>query len=358
MKKLRIALIFGGLSSEHEVSIRSARTIYAGLKGDKYEVVPFGIGLDGRWLSLADSKHVLDNPEKKRAEAKAEDSFIGKFIEMSQSRDESIKLDAAFPIVHGTFGEDGSLQGFFRLINLPYVGPDVLGSAVCMDKDVAKRLLLEAGIPCAPYECVHAHKIDSVNIAEVVKKLGLPLFIKPANQGSSVGVCKVIEPENLLPALRNAAQFDRKIIIEKFIKGREIECSVMGNEKPEAAVPGEIIPGAEFYSYDAKYSSASQSETRIPAELDKAVAEQVRALAVRCFEVLGCEGMARVDFFVEDSNKIWLNEVNTIPGFTSISMYPKMWEAAGVSLSALLDKLVTLAIGRSHRDAALKLSPS
>jgi D-alanine-D-alanine ligase len=358
MKKLRIALIFGGLSSEHEVSIRSARTIYAGLKGDKYEVVPFGIGLDGRWLSLFDSQAVLDNTDQKRAQARTDENFIGRFIEMAQSPDASVRLDAAFPIVHGTFGEDGSLQGLFRLVNIPYVGPDVLGSAVCMDKDVAKRLLLEAGIPCAPFECIHSHKINEVNVGSIVDRLRLPLFIKPANQGSSVGVCKVTTAEQLVPALKNAAQFDRKIIIEKFIKGREIECSVMGNERPEAAVPGEIIPGAEFYSYDAKYSSASQSETRIPADLNKEVAEQIRVLAVRCFEVLGCEGMARVDFFVEDSNKIWLNEVNTIPGFTSISMYPKMWEAAGVSLSALLDKLVTLAIARNRRDAALKLSPA
>lgn len=358
MKKLRIALIFGGLSSEHEVSIRSARTIYAGLNGNKYEVIPFGIGLDGRWLSLSDSKAVLDNSDKKRAEAKNGDNLIGKFIEMAQSPDASIKLDAAFPIVHGTFGEDGSLQGLFRLINIPYVGPDVLGSAVCMDKDVAKRLLLEAGVPCAPYECVHSHQINALNVDQVVKKLGLPLFIKPANQGSSVGVCKVTEAEKLVPALKYASQFDRKIIIEKFIKGREIECSVMGNEHPEAAVPGEIIPGAEFYSYDAKYSSSSQSETQIPAKLDQRTAEQIRSLAVRCFEVLGCEGMARVDFFVEESNKIWLNEVNTIPGFTSISMYPKMWEAAGVSLSALLDRLVSLAIDRNRRENSLKLSPS
>jgi D-alanine-D-alanine ligase len=354
---MRVGLIFGGRSSEHEVSIRSARAIYNGLIANGYDVVSFGIARDGRWLDSEESKNILINADLSEAKA-TKNSCITSFIELAESKDLSKKLDLVFPIVHGTSGEDGALQGFFRLLNVPFVASDVLGSAICMDKDVAKRLLLAAGIDCAPYVCIHSHEIGSINIDDLVKRLGLPLFIKPANQGSSVGISKVTDQAGLISAIKYASQFDKKVLIEKFIKGREIECSVMGNELPEASVPGEILPAEEFYSYNAKYSATSKTTTSSNADMPVKLKNMIQEVAKQTYRVLECEGMARVDFFVEDSGKMWVNEVNTIPGFTSISMYPKMWESTGVTFSQLLDKLVQYGLARHKRDSALKLSPA
>lgn len=358
MSSQNIALIFGGKSSEHEVSIRSARTIYQGLKAEGFHVYPFAIARDGKWLSQESSNQIIQNTNILRAESPTGESAITEFISLAVAAKNENRIHASFPIVHGTLGEDGALQGFFRLLNIPYVGPDVLGSAVCMDKDVAKRLLSAAGIPNAPFECIESHQVSEVDISNLINKLGLPLFVKPANQGSSVGVTKVTEKGMLDSALRYAAEFDKKIVVESFIKGREIECSVMGNEKPMASIPGEILPKADFYSYDAKYSASSSSETQIPAAVSAEIIEQIKSLAISCFKILQCEGMARVDFFVQDSGRILVNEVNTLPGFTSISMYPKMWEASGIPLGKLLKELVDFAIKRSDREAKLKLSPS
>jgi D-alanine-D-alanine ligase len=358
MSTQNIALIFGGKSSEHEVSIRSARTIYKGLQGEGFNVYAFGIARDGKWLTQELSSAILRNTDILRAESSKGGSAISEFINLALSENSAEAIHACFPIVHGTLGEDGALQGLFRVLNVPYVGPDVLSSALCMDKDVAKRLLSAAGIPNAPYECIEAHQLNKVDISSLIQKLGLPLFVKPANQGSSVGVSKVTEKGMLLGALRYASEFDKKIIVESCIRGREIECSVMGNEDPIASVPGEIVPKADFYSYDAKYSVSSSSETRIPAALSGELIEQIKNMAVSCFKVLQCEGMARVDFFVEDTGRILVNEINTLPGFTSISMYPKMWESSGVALAKLLRELVNLAIKRSEREGKLKLSPN
>jgi len=357
MAGLKVALIFGGCSSEHEVSIRSARSIYAGLNSNGHEVIPFAIARNGSWLAPEASKNILEDVGILAAEGAGKGSALSTFIIMAEGQQGSKKFDAIFPVVHGTCGEDGALQGLFKLLNLPFVAPDVLGSAICMDKDVAKRLLMAAGIDCAPFVCIRSHEISKANPKDIIKNLNLPLFVKPANQGSSVGISKVSKEEELLPAIKYAANFDKKIIVEKFIKGREIECSVMGNENPEASNPGEILPEEEFYSYEAKYSAHSKTKTKNAAELPTSLKELIRESAIKSYRILECEGMARVDFFVEESGRIWLNEINTIPGFTSISMYPKMWEASGVSFSTLLDKLIHFARERHTRDNTLKLSP-
>ncbi len=353
MSKIRVALLFGGRSAEHEVSIRSAQTVFNALDKSKYDVTPIAIARSGKWLAGAESLKLLGSETDKGTQAL---SVTDSLNEVASSIRTESKFDVVIPLIHGTYGEDGSLQGFLRMMDLPYVGPDVLGSSVCMDKDVAKRLLLQAGIPCAPFACVESHKISKLDLDKIISELKLPLFVKPSNLGSSVGISKANSKAELIAALKLAAEYDRKILIEQFIKCREIECSVLGNEEPEASIPGEILPQAEFYSYDAKYSSASKSEVRIPAEIPAETAKRVRELAVQAFKVLGCEGMARVDFFLEENGKLWLNELNTIPGFTSISMYPKMWEASGLPLPKLLDKLIELAVSRYERDKKFKVT--
>ncbi len=356
MKKIRVALVFGGRSAEHEVSIRSAKTVYKELDKQKYDIVPIAIDRSGKWLNDSSSLLLLEATTSKGAAPLTEISTPSILKNITSNFDRESTIDVVFPILHGPNGEDGSIQGLFKVINVPYVGPDVLGSSVCMDKDIAKRLLLQADIPCAPFVTVESRALDKVNAKEIFAQLGTPVFIKPANLGSSVGIGKAKNENELIGMLKNAAKFDKKILIEKFIKGREIECSVLGNEEPVASIPGEIIAGADFYSYDAKYSADSQSTTKIPAELPEKVTTELQSLAVKAFKVLGCEGMARVDFFLDEQNKLWINELNTIPGFTSISMYPKMWEASGLPISKLLDKLIDLAISRYNRDSKLQIT--
>ena len=266
------------------------------------------------------------------------------------------KIDVVFPVLHGSFGEDGTLQGFLKLIDMPFVGPGVLGSAVGMDKDMAKRVLTEAGIAVSNGLVFRAHEIDTIKFAAVKKKLGLPMFVKPANAGSSVGVSKVRNEKEFIAAVSTAFKFDSKILIEEAIVGREIECAVLGNEGLIAAIPGEIIPGEEFYSYDDKYAATSASVSEIPAKMPKADMEKLRAIAVKAYAALSLEGMTRVDFFYTKEGKLLINEVNTIPGFTSISMYPKMWEASGLSFTKLVDRLIELAIERYEKEAALTTS--
>lgn len=355
-RQLRVGVIFGGRSSEHEVSIRSARTIFSGLIAAGHEVVPFAIDRLGRWLAPSEALAVINNTNISEALSPDGATRIDSFIELASAHDPRIRLDLAFPIIHGTLGEDGALQGFFKLLGLPFVGPDVLGSAVCMDKEIAKILLGAAGIHSAPYECIHASQIDVVGIDSLIAKLGMPLFVKPANQGSSVGVTKVKDRAALLDAIKHALKFDKKVLVETMLRGQEVECSVLGNEEPEASVPGEIVPDGEFYSYSAKYSSNSRSKVVIPVELDAQLTEAVRKIAVETFKVLQCEGMARVDFFVDSANgSIYVNEVNTLPGFTSISMYPKMWEASGMALSELLNRLLELGLARGARDSGFAI---
>ncbi len=261
------------------------------------------------------------------------------------------KVDVVFPVLHGPFGEDGSMQGLLKLSGVPFVGAGVLGSAVSMDKDVMKRLFRETGIPIGKFVTLRSN--DSVNFNLIKKQLGLPLFIKPANMGSSIGVSKVRDEKEFKTAIAEAFKFDTKIIIEEFIDGREIECSVLGNEVPMASVLGEIVPTAEFYSYDAKYFD-SKSMTKIPAEVSNAVTKKIQTLAIKVFQTLNCEGMGRVDFFLTKKGEVFVNEINTIPGFTNISMYPKLWEASGLKQTHLMDRLIELALERLEKETKLK----
>ncbi len=351
--RIRVGVIFGGRSGEHEVSLVSATSLINALDKEKYEVIPIGITQAGRWLSsgralqLLKSKEGLEQePERFLAPEPNRQALV------SVNGESDSQLDVVFPLVHGTYGEDGTLQGLLELANIPYVGAGVLGSAVGMDKIVQKQLYEQAGIPVSKYvwflssECKAKPKRV---VAEVEKKLKYPVFTKPANTGSSVGITKAHDREELVEGIAMAASYDRKIVVEQGVRNvREIECSVLGNDDPISSVPGEIIPSNEFYDYDAKYVDG-KSTSVIPAKLPKKVVKEIQKLAVQAFRVLDLAGMARVDFFVTKKDTIYLNEVNTIPGFTSISMYPKLWEASGVSYSELLDRLIALAIDR-HRE--------
>lgn len=362
MPKLRIGVMFGGRSGEHEVSLVSATSVINALDRARYEVVPIGITREGRWLSSQDAVQLLK--ERTRLDKTPERFLVPEpnrrgLVSLNHP-DDTMRLDAVFPVVHGTYGEDGTLQGLLELANIPYVGAGVLGSALGMDKIIQKRLFQEAGLPVAKYAAfLSTVCLDQPRkvAAAAEKTLRYPMFVKPANTGSSVGISKAHERKELLAAIDAAAAYDRKVIIEQGVKNlREIEVSVLGNDEPEASVAGEIIPSNEFYDYDAKYVDG-KSTAIIPANLPKKVMKQVRELAVKAFIALDCAGMARVDFFVtKGRNAIYLNEINTIPGFTAISMYPKLWEATGVSYPALLDRLIQLAIERHEQKNRLKTS--
>jgi D-alanine-D-alanine ligase len=329
-KKIRVGVLFGGRSGEHEVSLRSAASVMAALDKDKYEVLPIGISKAGKWLPGSASGKLLEGPGKR-------DWTIRPVPGAADA------VDVVFPVLHGTFGEDGTVQGLLELAGVPYVGAGVLGSAVAMDKDVMKRLFRERGLPTPDHV---AFLRGQENIPKLVRRFGFPMFVKPANLGSSVGISKAHDWPELEAALKLAGRYDRKIIVEQAIVGREIECSVLGNDRPEASAPGEIVPCNEFYDYEAKYLD-ERSELIIPARLTKAQTRRVQQLAVAAFEACECAGMARVDFFLERrTGHVLINELNTIPGFTSISMYPKLWEASGVSYAELLDRLIQLALER------------
>ena len=358
---LHVALIYGGQSSEHDVSVRSARNVFSALGADRYRVTLVQIDRDGRW-------HVDASPDTLFGTDAAQAGAPALFAPADPNGPvwsaepdahtfaglEALGLDVAFPILHGTNGEDGRVQGFLQTLGLPYVGCGVLASAVCMDKDVAKRLLAQAGLPVTPSRTVRPG--DPVDAEALVAALGTPLFVKPANSGSSVGVTKVERAADLAAALETAFAYDPTVLVETAVAGREIECAVLGNEAPEASAPGEIVSTASFYTYDAKYEDPDASRMEVPADLPAEVAERVREIALRAYRVLGCEGMARVDVFVTPDHEIVVNEVNTIPGFTSRSMYPVMWAHAGLELGALLDRLVDLALDRHIRGRRLRTS--
>lgn len=359
-KQIRIGVIFGGRSVEHEVSLVSAASVINALDKEKYEVVPIGIASTGQWLSSNETLRLLK--EKQPVELEQEQLLIPDPRKQSlvaiNNGSVGKALDVIFPVIHGRYGEDGTLQGLLELADLPYVGPGVLGSAVGMDKVIQKELLIQAKIPTAPsiwftieeYEAMHK-KI----IAEVERKLKYPFFIKPSNSGSSIGINKAHNRKELLGYIDIAAQFDRKILVEQGINNaREIECGVLGNNQPIASIPGEIVPSNEFYDYDAKYVD-EKSNAIIPAKLPSAVIKKIKHYALMAFRTLDCAGMARVDFLItKKTNRIYLNEINTIPGFTSISMYTKLWQASGLSYPALLDKLIQLAIERHEAKTKLK----
>jgi D-alanine-D-alanine ligase len=338
MARKKIAVLFGGRSGEHEVSIRSAASVINALDQTKYEIIPVAITKEGRWLPPGQSVGLLP-PGAREATSTAT------AVSVSQEPGSASGVDVVFPVLHGTFGEDGTVQGFFELADVAYVGAGVLGSACGMDKDVMKRLFREAGLPTVEHIAL-LRRDGRGRVAELEERFGYPLFVKPANLGSSVGITKAHNREELLGALDLAAQFDRKIVVERAVNGREIECSVLGNDDPQASVPGEIVPAHEFYDYQAKYSS-EDSKAIIPAPLTGSQTAEVQRLAVAAFQAVECCGLARVDFFLEtETGKILLNEINTMPGFTSISMYPKMWEASGLFYAKLIDRLIELALER------------
>jgi D-alanine-D-alanine ligase len=366
-RRIRVGVIFGGRSGEHDVSITSAHAILNAVDPQQYEAVPIGINRDGGWIIGGDplgqlaaqsrlplpeyagngdvtrtsTNHLVPEPE----------SNAHQVLDTSDAtwvRD----VDVIFPVLHGPMGEDGTIQGMLELAGIPYVGAGVLGSAVAMDKITAKRLWMEAGLPVGPWIPVMRRdwKRNPAGVAErIAREVGYPCFVKPSNLGSSVGITKVHAPSELADAIETSARLDRRLIVETAIDARELEVSVLGNDDPISSVVGEIVPGHEFYDYEAKYLD-DRSELHIPADIPDVIAERIRSLAIRAFDVLACSGMARVDFFLErGTNRLLLNEMNTIPGFTPISMYPKLWEAAGISFSELVSKLIDLALER-HDD--------
>ena len=388
MEKIRVGILFGGRSGEHEVSLLSAASVLNAIDKEKYEVVPIGITKDGRWLTAEHAENLLTGklvlePRNLRAgdpdttssaavlargeavvvppEPVHRHSGLVPFQTdaglMRRASDRAINVDVIFPVLHGTFGEDGTIQGLLELADIPYVGAGVLGSAAGMDKDIMKSLFIAAGIPIVKHVTIlrAAWANDPKKVQKQVEsKLIYPVFVKPANLGSSVGISKAHNRKELGPAIEEAAKFDRKIVIEQGVggkkeKAREIECSVLGNDEPAASVPGEIVPGKEFYDYAAKYVDEG-SQLIIPAKLTKAETKKVQDLAVAAFQAVDCSGLARVDFLMDPkTRKIYLNEINTMPGFTAISMYPKLWAASGLAYTDLIDRLIQLGIER-HED--------
>lgn len=353
MKKLRVGLLFGGRSGEHEVSLTSAASVLKALDPDKYEVIPIGITREGGWRvgsgGLGLLSAVLENGEPVTPSV---DPTGPKLLPLNSPLAEprsKPEVDVIFPVLHGTFGEDGTVQGLLELADVPYVGAGVLASAAGMDKDVMKKLFRDARIPIVRWVLVlrNEWKENPAAARQLIgKKIRYPLFVKPANLGSSVGISKVRRAGELAAALDLAAQYDRKILVEKAVDGREIECSVLGNDRPEASVPGEVVPVNDFYDYEAKYLKEG-SKLIIPAKLSARQTRRVQDLAVRAFQAIDGAGMARVDFLLDrKTGRIFVNEINTIPGFTPISMFPKLWEASGLPYPQLLDRLIELALER------------
>jgi len=386
MKKLRVGVIYGGRSGEHEVSLASAAAVFQNLDPEKYEPIAIRIEKDGRWalperaptlVSAADvihtsKQHITEHVREAHLVAHPggdtlitidRDSTRSAGLARSQPASvvvSGLALDVVFPVLHGPYGEDGTVQGLLELANVPYVGAGVLASAVGMDKAVMKLVFTAKGLPVGDYEVVLKRdwqRDERGVMSAVADKLGFPVFVKPANLGSSVGISKAKHATELRAAIALAAEFDRKIVVEAAVpKAREIECAVLGNDEPEASVAGEIIPGREFYDYEAKYLEDT-SRTVIPADLTARQADEIRRLAIAAFKAVDCAGMARVDFLLAgDSGVLYVNEVNTIPGFTTISMYSKMWEASGLSYPKLVDRLITLAIERHAEKQQLRTS--
>ncbi|HEY6952150.1 MAG TPA: D-alanine--D-alanine ligase family protein [Bacteroidota bacterium] len=361
--RLRIGVIFGGRSAEHEVSLVSATSVINALDKEKYEIVPIGISPEGRWLSSSEALRLLkekvsitDLPEHVFVPDPHHKALMAINAEVSSSA--SKPVDVIFPLIHGTYGEDGTIQGLFELADIPYVGAGVLGSALGMDKVVQKQLLRQAKIPVTPdlsFLFAHYTANPKSHIAAIERTLRYPVFVKPPNLGSSIGISKAHHRKELADAIELAGQYDRKVLVEQGVKNaREIECSVLGNDDPEASIPGEIIPSNEFYDYDAKYVDG-KSNAVIPAKLPKPVLRKIRQYAVEAFRILDCAGMARADFLVgKSTNRIFLNEINTLPGFTAISMYPKLWQASGLQYPQLLDRLIDLALERHAAKSNLK----
>ncbi|KKP87036.1 MAG: D-alanyl-alanine synthetase A [Candidatus Roizmanbacteria bacterium GW2011_GWA2_35_8] len=364
MKKINIGLIYGGRSGEHEVSLQSAKSIYEALDKNKYNVYLIGIDKQGHWLLGNPANYLLNSQNPKLISLNKRNSSVITTVNKPEKAEllslktgkEMGQIDVFFPIIHGTYGEDGSLQGMLEMLNAPYVGAGVAGSAIGMDKDVQKRLLRFAGINVANFFVIRKSQYNKKTIKEILSKFTFPFFVKPANSGSSVGISKAHNEKELEESINDAFKYDTKIMIEEYIKGREIECSVLGNDCPVASVPGEIIPHHEFYSYEAKYIDENGAGLKIPAELPNELTKKFQEFAVKVFLTLECAGFARVDFFLTDKNKIYVNELNSIPGFTKISMFPKLFGATGIGYSELLDRLIGLALDKKKDKDSLARS--
>ncbi|MBP7184327.1 MAG: D-alanine--D-alanine ligase [Saprospiraceae bacterium] len=353
--KLKVAIIFGGKSAEHSISLISATNIINALDKNIYEPILLGIDKKGEWRYNLDYAHLNVDLTKHDYFEKSQVVYL-RNIDKSAAilsvldNKKLAHFDVGFPIIHGTFGEDGTLQSILEALDIPFVGPDNLGSAIGMDKDVTKRLLRDANIPIARFYSLLKNQKDELSFQEIIADLGSPIFVKPANAGSSVGVTKVNSLEEYENAINLAFRYDNKIIIEEAVIGKEVECAVLGNEHPEASVIGEIVPTVEFYTFEAKYVSTDGAKLRIPADIDADISEQIRKIAIKAFKLLCCEGLSRVDFFLRADNTFVLNEINTLPGFTSISMYPKLWEYSGIPYQELLNRLIELGLQRFKRD--------
>ena len=357
-KILNIAILFGGKSAEHEISLKSAKNVIDALDRTLFNPILIGISKEGKWY-YDSSNHVMKEDADGTLSINSDCWHVGlppasrgQLINFS-SNELLPHVDVVFPVIHGPMAEDGTLQGLLKLADVPFVGAGVLGAAVGMDKEVMKRLLVEAGLPIGKYLTLRSHQARPTFKA-VVDELGLPCFVKPANLGSSVGINRVDNESQFETALDEAFSFDNKIIIEEFIEGREIECAILGNENPKASIPGEISFSHNFYSYEAKYEDDKGYKIEIPAQLDDAVLKEVQKIGVQTFEVLECAGFGRVDVFVTKDNRILVNEINTIPGFTQVSMYPKLWEKSGLAYSELITQLIQLAFDRYNTEKNLK----
>ena len=349
MTTTRVAVVFGGKSGEHEVSVTSARNVLAALDREIWEPVPIGVTADGNWLGCNATQALLDSGARRLEGGEP-------FFTATSALASLASCGMAFPLIHGTNGEDGTIQGLFEVAGMPYAGCGVAASAIGMDKALMKALFREAGVAVARYLVARSWEMreNSETLRRLIEKdLGYPCFVKPANGGSSVGVTKVRSREDLGAAFSAAFAYDDKVLVEEEIQGQEVECSVLGNERPEVSQTGEIVPDREFYDYESKYDTASTSALHIPARVSAEVEEEVRTLALRMYQVMDCEGYARVDFFVRNGTEVFANEINTIPGFTNISMYPKLWAAEGLEYSALLTRILDLGLQRSERRARL-----
>lgn len=361
MTKIKVGILFGGKSAEHEVSLQSAKNIIEAIDKEKYEIVLIGVDKEGKWYLIKDDEFLSNMDDPSKISLNKNDNLLA--IIPGEDKNQLINLngyerlddiDVIFPVLHGPFGEDGTIQGLLKLSNIAYVGADILGSSVGMDKDVMKRLLRDSNISIADF--LTYNKSAEYNYNDVKQKLDMPVFIKPANLGSSVGISKAHNEEEFYKAMDLAFEFDNKVIVEEAIKGREIECSVLGNNNPICSLPGEILPSTEFYSYESKYIDESGAALQVPAKLTDIEIEKIKACSLKTYRALCCKGMARVDVFLKDNGEIIVNEINTIPGFTRISMYPKLWEVSGIKYKELIDKLIYLAIERYNEEKKLKTS--
>ncbi|MBP6398681.1 MAG: D-alanine--D-alanine ligase [Saprospiraceae bacterium] len=358
--KKRVAILFGGRSTEHQISLLSAKNVVDALDLDKFEPVLIGIDKKGRWHLNEGAMQLMhaDDPGKISMLNEANVVLLSQNTNEHQlikadNFEEAGKIDVVFPVLHGTYGEDGSVQGFAKLANLPCVGCGILGSSIGMDKDVTKRLLRDAGIPVANFVTLRKNYNDTMSYEEIVSKLGKELFIKPANLGSSVGVSFVNDKTSFDKALAHAFKYDPKVVVEEKMTGREVECAVLGNDFPKASSVGEVIPKSSFYTFENKYIDEGGAVLDIPAKLSQQEVERIQELAIQTYRLLECEGMSRVDMFLTPDGELFINEINTIPGFTKISMYPKLWEISGLAYKDLITTLIELAIDSNESRNAL-----